>query len=361
MTGSALLDLFIAMAMFYFALSMVCSSLNDAVARVLKWRAATLFDGVRSLLLNAKVPAIDPVTNQPLLDPKTSAPIHAELVDQFFNHPFIQTLRLQAELGDSWLARRLDGFWGRIRQAAAVLRGSPISAVVAGNGALDPLTKLTSIPAPVFVQALCEVLKPAGWSENEPLTFAAFWRALDQLPAKEAGPLKQVLKSLAIESGQDMTVVRANLAKWFDAGMEQASEWYRKRMRTCSILVGAVLCFALNIDSIDIANRFYEDANLRGVYVVAASRLNQTGDNPPKPAANGAPPPQTAEPPINPIKDLHIGWEPNWDTFLAEMQKVMKWVGLIISVVALSMGAPFWHDLIGRLITRRQSTPAATR
>jgi len=36
MTGSPLLDLFIALALFYFALSMVCSSPNDAFARVLK-------------------------------------------------------------------------------------------------------------------------------------------------------------------------------------------------------------------------------------------------------------------------------------------------------------------------------------
>ena len=65
MTGSVLLDLFLAMGVFYFALSLVCSSINDAVSRLLHWRSQTLTDGIRSLLLNARVPAVDPVTRQP--------------------------------------------------------------------------------------------------------------------------------------------------------------------------------------------------------------------------------------------------------------------------------------------------------
>src|SRR5262249_38129778 len=159
------------------------------------------------------------------------------------------------------LSRHFGGLLGRLGRAWSALFGSTADSAPS-HPSLAPQTRLTFIPTPVFVQALFEVLKPAGWAENEPLTFAAFWRMLNQLPDDQAGPLKLVLKSMANDPAQSLDAVRKNLAQWFDAGMEQASTWYRRRMRTTSIVIGALLAFILNIDSIEVANRFYRDANM---------------------------------------------------------------------------------------------------
>src|SRR5579871_3050558 len=215
MTGSPLLDLFLAMAVFYFALCMVCSSVNDAVAGVFKMRAATLADGVRSLFLNARVKRKLPDGTE----------VQVELVDLFFNHPFVQTLRLQADLGDTWLSRRLDGVGDRLTGAWRALVGS--AGPDPSHPLLAPRTKLTFIPSAVFVHALGEVLRPAG-AADEPPSFPALWRAIDQLPEDTAGPLKAVLKSLANDPGQDLDAVQARLVRWFDDGMGQASVWYFK-------------------------------------------------------------------------------------------------------------------------------------
>src|SRR5262249_50553457 len=182
---------------------------------------------VRRPLPNAGAPDLAPVTRQARLAPGGGAPADVELVDLFFNHPLIQTLRLQADLERTWLSRRLDGLVGRLGRALGALFGSAGEAPPP-HPELAPQTRLTFIPAPVFVQALFEVLKPAGWSENEPLTFASFWRMVNQLPDDRAGPLKLVLKSLANDPTQDLEAVRRNLARWFDTGMEQASTWYRR-------------------------------------------------------------------------------------------------------------------------------------
>lgn len=337
MTGSPLLDLFLSMAMFFFAMCMICSSANDAVARVFKWRAKTLQDGIRSLLLNA-------TAKRKLPDGKVA---EVELTDLFFNHPFVQTLRLQAELGDTWLSRNLEGLTGRLMNAWRALVGGVKPN--AKDPQLDPTTKLTFIPTNAFVHTLCEILKPDGWGENEPLTFAALWRAIDQLPDDTAGPLKVVLKSVANDPAQDLDALRTRLARWFDDGMEQASVWFRQRMQTSSLIVGAILTLGLNVDAIEIGNRFYGDANLRAQYVEAAMH--------PVPAAG-------SKPSVDPIKDFNF--KPGWGTndpevIWEQLQHWMKVAGLAITIVALAMGAPFWHDAITRLVSVKSDRKAGQK
>jgi hypothetical protein len=336
MTGSPLVDLFLAMAMFYFALCMVCSSANDAVARVFRWRAATLRDGIRSLLLNATVPRALP----------DGTKSQVELLDLFFNHPFVQTLRLQAELGDTWWSRLVDGLGTRLENAWRGLTGAAVPSP--SGSTLDPQTKLTFVPSAVFVHTLTEILTAEGSGEKEPLTFAALWRALNRLPDDTAGPLKVVLKSLVNDPNQNLDAVQEKVAKWFDDGMAQATLWYRQRMRTLSLFVGAVMVLGLNIDSIDVANRFYRDANLRAVYVAAGQRVAQESK------AGGAEPVSGAS--VDPVGDLRLGWQTtNLRVIWEQLQHGMKWAGLIITIVAIGMGASFWHDVITRLVARKTS------
>ena len=371
MTGSPLLDLFIAMAMFYFALCMVCSSANDAVARVLNWRAAMLFGGVRSLLLNATVKRIPPGY------PNTTAPATFELADLFFNHPFIQTLRWQANIGDTWLSRRLDGTGEWLTGVWRAATGGDASPPDPAYPQLDPRTKLTAIPSAVFAHTLTEILKPDGGNPNDPPTFASLWRAIDSLDDQTAGPLKVVLKSIANDANQDLEVAKAKIAKWFDEGMNQATVWFRHRMRTASIIVGAVLCFALNIDSIEVANRFYKDTNLRNIFVGEAIKETnrpkpamQPGDGtkPVEPLTKAADSDDTKRSQATDTKELLSGLKFGWQTkdpqdILNELQKGMKLLGLLITVAAISMGAPFWHDVVTKLVVRRKNTdpPDPTR
>jgi hypothetical protein len=332
MTGSPLLDLFLAMALFYFALCMVCSSVNDAIARVLQWRAATLEDGIRSLLLNATVKRKRPDGSE----------ADVELVNLFFNHPFVQTLRLQADLGDTWLSRQLDGLAGRLGNAWRAFVGPATPGPARPQ--LAPRTKLTFVPPEIFVHTLCEIIRPDGATGKEPLTFASLWRAIDQLPQATAGPLQLVLQSVAHDPSQDLEAVKARLAKWFNDGMQQATVWYRHKMRTVSLVVGAAVCVGLNIDSIEVANRFYRDANLRAVYAAAGERAGRSEE------AEAAAP----ESPVSPIGDLRLGWQETdpraiWD----QLSRGMKLAGLVITVVAIGMGASFWHDVLTRLAARK--------
>ncbi|HEX4610946.1 MAG TPA: hypothetical protein VH092_22340 [Urbifossiella sp.] len=343
MTGSPLLDLFLAMALFYFTLCMVCSSVNDAVARVLKWRAKTLEDGIRSLLLNATVPRKLP----------DGTPGKVELVDVVFQHPLIQTLRLQADLGDTWLSRRLDGFTGRLANAVRALAGS--GSPDPNQPRLAPKTKLTFIPTAAFVHTLCEIVRQKEGGETEPLTFAALSRALDQLPDDTAGPLKVVLKSLVDDPSQNLDTIRAKLAKWFDDGMDQASVWYRHKMRTISIIIGTVMTLSLNIDSIEVANRFYRDGNLRAVYAAAGRQLINA-----EASASPSPPTQAPAqgPPVNPVGDLSLGWHTTKPQEIwAQLQGGMKCGGLVLTIIAIGMGASFWHDALTRLVGRKDGTP----
>jgi hypothetical protein len=337
MTGSPLFDLFLAMAVFYFALCMVCSSVNDAVARILQWRAKTLSDCIRSLLLNTAVPKALP----------TGDKIHVQLVDLLFQHPFIQTLRLQAELGDMWLGRQMDKIGALFMRGWKMLVGS--TATLPDDPQLDPQTKLTFIDSSVFVHTLGQIIRPEGADDNEPLTLASLWRSVTQLPE---GPLKTVLKSLVNDPSRDLDTVQAKIAKWFEDGMSQATIWYRHKMRSLSLVIGTVMVIGLNIDSVEVVNRFYRDSNLRSFYAATGKQMVDSEANPGKKSST----PQST---VNPVGDLQLGWQTtNPREILAQLTRGMKWAGLILTIVAIGMGAPFWHDVVTRLVSTRDKTGA---
>ena len=341
MTGSALLDLFIAMALFYFALCMVCSSANDAVARVGRWRAGNLHTAVRSMLLNARV------SRKPPPGPDgTSAAKEFELADLFFNHPFVQTLRQQAELGETWTGRRLHGLFDWLSGIGRAVFGSGAARAVSLQPDLDPRTKLTAIPTPVFVRAVWEILKPDDWNPNEPFIPAAFLKVVDYLPDDTAGPLKQVLKSFATDPAQSAENLRANLAGWFDEGMAQAVGVVRAADadHVAGGRGGHVFRAEHRLDRG--GESVLPDAGLRAAYATTATRL-------PPPGVEGE---GGNTPPVNPVSDLKLGWQTTQlNEIGGQLSRAMKWTGLLITVVAVGMGAPFWHDAITRLVARRRA------
>ena len=353
MTGSVILDVMIAMAMFYFALSLVCSSLNDLVAYTFSWRANNLTSQIRSLLLNARLDLPTPAGD----GTRAVQP----LADAVFDFPLVMGLRQQKtpSLADPLGGiGRLGRYLGRIGRAVVGRAAQPAATGAAGGSAPVPNTWLTELPTPVFVQTLLELLRPAGASPGQPVTFADFARMVNDLPNDTAGPLKQALLAIAGQAGGDIDKTRAGLAAWYDSAAEQAEQWYRERMRTATVAVAALFCVGLNVDSVEVANRFYRDAGLRAA--IAA--------RPPAPAADPAVAPLSREEARVAVKSfaevfqLKLGWGnveagEAWTNAVAKA-KSNGLIGIWITVLAVSMGAPFWHDVVNRLRKRIDPAPA---
>ncbi len=164
--------------------------------------------------------------------------------------------------------------------------------------------------------------------------------------------IKSVLEDLADEAGDDLEKYRRNVADWFDDMMERAGGVYKRKMKICSFVVAIVVVIAVNGDSAQVAKSLWEDTALRAQIAEAAAELvEDTGladDLADLTVINAE------------LRPLPIGWDfdaPGWssDWYRSPTGWVIKLFGLLFTAMAVTLGAPFWFDLLNKFINLRGS------
>jgi hypothetical protein len=195
-----------------------------------------------------------------------------------------------------------------------------------------------------FALALLDSLDP-----KTPLPKIDIKAAAERLTGTNVGDL--LATSLAT-AGDDLERLKETLAASFDQMMDRLSGIYRRRLKLISLLVGLALAAVLNADSLAVAKALWNDGSLRTQMAQSAQSFVQAG-MPTGQTANSidkiANDIKTAEEKLRP---LPIGWtfdsrEPLGPFWL------FKAVGLAITAVALSLGAPFWFDLLSKFMNIR--------
>jgi len=86
-----------------------------------------------------------------------------------------------------------------------------------------------------------------------------------------------VLKKLAVESEGDIDKFRKLVEIWFDKTMDQASEWYRRKMQLILFIVGFLIAWLFCTDTLYITKILSKDKNARNQVVALAVSVNETG------------------------------------------------------------------------------------
>jgi hypothetical protein len=350
MLVSPVLEAILALTAVYVGLGVVCSALGEWLSSWLRWRPKVLEMGLRALLRDARDHEGRP------------------LIDRFYDAPLIRAL-------------------------------SPPGSEGAQRGAAGP----SYLPPRAFTETLLDLLKPPDW-RGEPLTFNDFMRITERLPQ---GELKAALRTVSRDSGNDLGRVRRNLDAWFEGVMQRASGWYKRRMFRSTLAIAAVLCVVLGVDPLEIAAAVRDGArplppdarptapnrpiapDLTGVAPPAATEAARHGPAvTPEPGeskrpitpvvAGDAPPTITAaalgRPAVTPgraglyaeLVPVRIGAMPPRVTGDAARgtlsgqalcRAFQRFLGLLLSTIAVTMGAPFWFDLLNRFTNVRLCGP----
>jgi hypothetical protein len=197
--------------------------------------------------------------------------------------------------------------------------------------------------------------------------------------------LAEVLAGMLSASGEKASSVDAipskmqvDLASWFDDVMDRSSGEYKRKASKWALLFGTILAFAFNVDSIEIATRMWREPTLRQVIVAQAENYQgaevQTSLNEFAEQVNrlGIPVGWTTVPAAD---GQRCGWTPGLAEYPAIWNKnsclillnlprmddgwgwILKFFGLLISGVAAAQGAPFWFDMLKKLINIRSTGP----
>lgn len=199
------------------------------------------------------------------------------------------------------------------------------------------------------------------------------------------GALLSELISAAVETESSQFRARQNIEDWFNNSMDRLSGWYRRRAQTLAYTLSILLAFLFNIDSLYLANILWQDAYTRDMVADTATVFMQK-------YPDGAPEMQLdeflnglgSEPWYN---ALPIGWIGFSDAAEGSIQGrcvagslgsayhlrflgqcyplinlpgsnnltgwVLKIFGLLITGIAAAQGAPFWFDILKKLINVR--------
>lgn len=222
------------------------------------------------------------------------------------------------------------------------------------------------IPADLFVTALLAEIRKAGEDPSEdkktaPIanSFDALVELLDRLPASGT---RDALLSLSASGEREIGAARKRFERWFDQTMDRTSGWYHRRMRLILLFIATLLVVPLNLDTVEMAETLWVSPAVRAGMVTIAEEQSKkvlpadgtaTGD-----AGD------SMKKLVDNVRnfgslDLPLGWESEdlAETFETLRALLAKSFGLLVTILAAALGANFWYDILKRLIRIRAAGP----
>ncbi len=198
------------------------------------------------------------------------------------------------------------------------------------------------IPPRTFALALLDVIAPT--EQRAAADQSVFIR--QQIAALPNQNLRRALMPLLDLTDGSITKTHQVVGQWFDDMADRVSGWYKRRAQMILIILAAATACGLNADTIAIANALWDAPLARQRVVVAAQDLLATGAN-----AN-------TEADVHKISeqlgelDIPLGWSgATWPGL--GMGLLSKLCGILLTVLAVSLGAPFWFDALSRVARLR--------
>jgi hypothetical protein len=184
-------------------------------------------------------------------------------------------------------------------------------------------------------------------------------------------------KISALDQGANQ--LQKEVALWFDRSMDRSAGVYKRNAKGVAIIIGMLIAVTTNTDTLHIINQLAKDSTLRAAYSQVANELVSRDPN--AIACLQAEQSEAAQvdclnagvialhDTLNSITNVPIGWNAtNWREQW-QSQPEGAWLGglkvlggWLISAIAISMGAPFWFNLLNKVVNVRNSgkPPAST-
>jgi hypothetical protein len=296
------LEVAIGLAFLYFLLSTICSAINEGIASFLGWRAKTLEDAIVSLLGHDE----DEKDGQGVA--KTG-----DLASEIFGH-----WRIKALVRDPRSSKRR-------RNRPSYLPPRAFSLALAELLAEGPTDKEPE-----------EQAKKSPWQLADEEILARVEHAMDSLPKGQA---RALVHKAAINAGESLDGFRRQVETGFDDAMERASGWYKRKVQVMLAVLAAVVTLGLNIDSVRIGSQLWSDKPVRTAVAAKAAAASDS---------------QKAADAVDAVSQLKLplGWGANNapDSVGSALRRIPGW---LLTIAALSLGAPFWFDLMSRVARLR--------
>ncbi|UQA54822.1 hypothetical protein [Polyangium aurulentum] len=381
MTASTIVDIAIGMSFVFVLLSVMGSAVTEAISGVFSLRALTLRQAVERLFkdqtLTRKLyehPLIDGLTKDDDSDP-------AYIPSDLFARALVDVI---TRWDDNTDRAEPPAYGGVFRIYAAILKRSARKRLAKALATQEP-RKLAQKSPTTFDELKRRLAEAKNFNED---TRAAISAILDECSIKSLDEAYE------------------RIAAWFDRSMESVSGWYKRSVQVLISTVALFLAVGLNVDTFVLVDSLSRDAVLRSSVAAAVEAEVKNGSAQYRtveavvqakkaeaqaagadaaaaaPAPDAAPAPKPQELIRTQVADikrgldtltLPVGW-PESESMICRPQAdgspcdkrtlpvtfggwVRRLGGWLFTAIAISLGAPFWFDLLNKLINLRAAAP----
>ncbi|MCW3107651.1 MAG: hypothetical protein JWQ09_2157 [Segetibacter sp.] len=313
MFGSVMLEVAIGVIFIFLLVSVICSAIREGIEAWFKTRAAFLEHGLRELLKDK--------------DGKG-------LAKSLYEHPLIYGL-----------------FSGEYKPKT--LKGKP--------GMMASGRNLPSyIPAKNFATVIMDIAARGPRTDDVSSHPASPIISLDSIRMNILNLNNQYVQRAlltAIDAAQgDLNKAQKNIEEWYDSAMDRVSGWYTRSTSWMLFWLGLIVAVSLNINAITIVDYLSKHDAERKMIVEKAGQATKDSTFLNKNYSD-------AKSELEGLQ-LPIGWSKGWGAFKHDTEPWYKnwwnnvWsplLGWLIIAFAATMGAPFWFDLLNKVMVIRST------
>ena len=360
MINSPVVEVVIGLILIYLVLGLVCTSVNEYIAQLLGLRAENLVEAIYGLF---------------------TGPDRHLIAEDIYDEPIVRSLcRKQFGL-DLLNGPRL----GEIDKLPSAIPPSVFSSALINvlrkndlqNGGTKYSPETLSVLKPMLDAAdkslASEKVKPA---EGAAVPQAPAPETASQVPAPHAAATEAVEPKVATPpvegapagvaaapattavGGDTYDRAKPAIEEWYGQALKRAGGWYKRRTQVMSLMVALGLVFAVNADTISIYKRLSNSPVDRAKLDAFANSAKRSTASPSSAETGDEGPEITVSDAAQSGSMDFLGWaSPN----SADPRKMptdfygwlAKLVGLAITAFAVSLGAPFWFDVLSKFMTVR--------
>lgn len=308
-----MLEVAVGIIFVFILVSLICSAIKEGIEAWLKTRAAYLEHGIRDLLNDKK---------------------GVGLAKNIYEHPLIYSL-----FSDSYTPGKDS------KRPSKLAKGGNLPSY---------------IPSKNFALALMDIAARGPETDevsSHPSAPVISLESIRMNIMNLGNPFVQRALLTAIDSAQgNLNKAQENIEKWYDSVMDRVSGWYKRSTQTILFFIGLAVAVMLNVNIITIGDYLFRNDAARAVIVKRAEEaakdtaINSRSYNQAK---------QDLE-----ALNLPIGWSIGWGAPQPSIKSrpVEAWndifgplLGWLITALAAMLGAPFWFDVLNKIMVIRST------
>jgi hypothetical protein len=309
MFSSPILDVVVGVLFAFMSISIAASATNEALASFLNRRGKALLDGIQDLLnRNSDGTA---------------------LALEIYNHSLVHPQGDGTATTINDLGGKLPAYIEPAQFAAALVDGLLTVFPPKPDGGTKPIAAPTDGATALAIVADPAIVPPSPLQS-----------AIEQITDPQ---LKRTLLTLYDRADGEASRFEKAVAGWFDGAMDHVSGVYKRYSQLWAFLIALLLVLLLNVDTLYLAKTLWQHPD-------AAQHLGGSG------GALAA----DAQAAVGQLQQsgLPIGWTPGYFTdHAAWWTWLIALTGWLITAGSTLFGAPFWFDLLQKIVQLRGSGP----